>query len=277
MAVTEFQKKICRLIADSRKQQGASYIAGGVSLNTLASGTRISHDIDIFNDTLDALHYGWDNDRKLLAGNGYNISVVRERESFVEAVVSKDDNSVVLQWTRDSAFRFFPLVEHVDFGLTLHPVDLATNKCLALVGRLEVRDWIDMITCHKNIQHLGLLAWAACGKDPGFSPAFIVAQAGRTAHYSEVELDMLVFDGDPPEFKDLNSTWKNALDEAGKLVQLLDAREAGKCLLRQTGELLNGTFPEIKDNLKTGNLHFHSGSICGAFPHIVRHNGSIRR
>jgi hypothetical protein len=32
------------------------------------------------------------------------------------------------------------LVEHPDFGLTLNPFDLATNKLLVLVGRLEVRD-----------------------------------------------------------------------------------------------------------------------------------------
>jgi hypothetical protein len=39
---------------------------------------------------------------------------------------------VTIEWTRDSAFRFFPLVGHDDFGLVLHPFDLATNKVLAL-------------------------------------------------------------------------------------------------------------------------------------------------
>jgi hypothetical protein len=38
-------------------------------------------------------------------------------------------------------------VRHPDFGLTLHPFDLATNKVLALVGRTEVRDWVDMVEC----------------------------------------------------------------------------------------------------------------------------------
>ena len=40
----------------------------------------------------------------------------------------------------------FPLMEHERLGLTLHPFDLATNKILAMVGRLEVRDWVDVIT-----------------------------------------------------------------------------------------------------------------------------------
>jgi hypothetical protein len=34
---------------------------------------------------------------------------------------------------------------------------------------------------------LGYLAWAACGKDPGFSPTAIVELAARSARYSEAE------------------------------------------------------------------------------------------
>ncbi|NQT83092.1 hypothetical protein HQ563_08715 [bacterium] len=64
--------------------------------------------------------------------------------------VAQGEDSVLIQWTRDSAYRFFPLVQHEEFGLVLHPFDLATNKTLALVGRLEVRDWIDLITYLSN-------------------------------------------------------------------------------------------------------------------------------
>jgi hypothetical protein len=63
-----------------------------------------------------------------------------------------------MRWARESAFRFFPLVEQADLGLALHPFDLATNKVLALVGRLEVRDWIDVIECDRRLQRLGYLA-----------------------------------------------------------------------------------------------------------------------
>jgi hypothetical protein len=52
--------------------------------------------------------------------------VVRERPLYVEAQVSRGGESVLVQWTRDSAFWFFPLVAHEDLGLTLHPFDLAT-------------------------------------------------------------------------------------------------------------------------------------------------------
>ena len=95
---------------------------------------------------------------------------------------------MVVQWAHDSAYRFFPLVEHADLGLTLHPFDLATSKVLALVGRVEPRDFVDILTCDREVQPLGCLAWAACGKDPGFSPSAILALAARSARYSEAEL-----------------------------------------------------------------------------------------
>lgn len=113
--------------------------------------------------------------------------------------MNKGGESVLLQWAADSAFRFFPLIEHEDFGLTLHPFDLATNKVLALVGRLEARDWVDLIQCHARIQRLGYLAWAASGKDPGFSPASILEQAGRSARYSAAEIAALSFAGPPAD------------------------------------------------------------------------------
>ena len=107
--------------------------------------------------------------------------MLRELPGFVQVVVSKAGDEVRMEWTRDSAFRFFPLVEHEDLGLTMHPFDLATNKVLALVGRLEVRDWVDVINSHAKLQPLGYLMWAACGKDPGFSPGSLLAHARRTA------------------------------------------------------------------------------------------------
>ena len=177
MALTAFQRTICRLIAGQRLASGEIYIAGGVALNTLTGAERVSRDIDLFHDSVAAVTTNWNADRWLLKNKGYCVDAQSEREAFVEAIVQGDEN-VIMQWAADSAFRFFPLVEHEDFGLTLHPFDLATNKVLALVGRLEARDWVDVIHCHERIQRLGYLAWAASGKDPGFSPGAILEQAG---------------------------------------------------------------------------------------------------
>lgn len=180
MPLTKFQKDICHLIATNRKEQNESYVAGGSALNEIIGAPRLSHDIDLFHDTQESLLKTWEADRKLLISNDYKIDITRDHPSFIEAAVSRGEDHVLLQWVRDSAYRFFPLMEHVDFGLTLHPYDLATNKVLAMVGRVEVRDWIDVIECHLNIQRLGYLLWGACGKDPGFGPDMILNQAKRS-------------------------------------------------------------------------------------------------
>jgi hypothetical protein len=85
MAVTEFQRSICRLIADHRKRSGVSYVAGGVALNLLLEGTRLSRDIDIFHDAEEAVHSSFATDRRLL-----------DRAGFVEA-------QLLLRWLSQSS------------------------------------------------------------------------------------------------------------------------------------------------------------------------------
>ncbi|MEW6749889.1 MAG: hypothetical protein AB1505_02810 [Candidatus Latescibacterota bacterium] len=254
MAITPFQRAICRLIAANRIEHGESYVAGGVALNLLTEARRISRGMRrsaaangrplhrplgrlqgrpnyLFYDTESALDATWAADRALLEGTGFEVSVVRERAGFVEAIVSRDEDVVVMQWVRDSAYRFFPLVAHEELGLVLHPLDLATNKVLAMVGRLEVRDWVDLMSCHERVQPLGYLAWAACGKDPGFTPAAILEQAGRSGRYSAAEVAELSFDGPPPDAAALSARWRRMLAEAKEIVANLPGEHGGKCVL----------------------------------------------
>jgi hypothetical protein len=268
MALTEFQRAICRVIARQRIQSGESYVAGGAALNTLAGATRISRDIDLFHDTAEAVAVSWEADRKLLTSHGYEVHAQREREAFIEAVVSKGSQTVAMQWAPDSAYRFFPLVEHEDFGLTLHPFDLATNKVLALVGRLEARDWVDVISCDQRIQRLGYLAWAASGKDPGFSPPAILEQAGRSARYSTAEIEALSFAGATPDATVLSRQWHEMLREARDLLAALPPSEVGKCVLDECGELFAGDPASLRTALGARRIHFHEGRLRGALPQL---------
>jgi len=268
MALTEFQRTVCRLIASIRIEQGESYIAGGTALNMFTGSSRISQDIDSFHDTEEALEITWDSDRKILKSS-CNVDLIRERAGFVEAVISRGSDSVVMRWARDSAYRFFPLVEHDDFGLTLHPFDLATNKVLALVGRLEVRDWVDVIHCNRSIQPMGYLAWAACGKDPGFCPTMILEHAARSSHYSAEEVAELSYEGIPPDAGALAREWHQILQDSNEVVTSLPAAEVGRCAMTSEGALFRGKGNQISTALAEGRLQFHSGSIKGAYPSII--------
>lgn len=269
MALTAFQRDVCRTLADTRRQLGESYVAGGIALNELLAASRVSRDVDLFHDTDRALAASWQADRQSLEQAGCTLRIVRERPTFVEAEVHRGRDVVVVQWTRDSAYRFFPLVEHPDFGLTLHPFDLATNKVLALVGRLEARDFIDTLTCDQRLQPLGYLAWAAAGKDPGFSPAAILEQAARSARYTDAELAGLDFATGPPDAAALSRSWHDALGRARAVVGLLPAAEVGRVVLDRGGNLFRGSAVDLREALAGGTLRYHAGRIKGALPVIV--------
>jgi hypothetical protein len=98
MALTSFQRSVCRLLAGNRLRSGESYVAGGTALNTLLRAPRLSRDIDLFHDTEEALAAAWTADRNLLERERYALSVIRERPTFVEAEVARGDESVVVQW-----------------------------------------------------------------------------------------------------------------------------------------------------------------------------------
>jgi hypothetical protein len=268
MALTTYQRTICRLLAEQRIARGESYVAGGAALCEATASNRLSQDIDLFHDSREAVSTGWEADRALLQESGYVLEPIRERPSFVEAVVARGGERVLVQWAADSAFRFFPLVEHPDFGLTLHPFDLATNKVLALVGRVEARDWVDVIAAHEQIQEIGYLAWAACGKDPGFSPASILDQAGRTARYSNQEVDSLAFAGSRPSASELSQAWHAMLAQARELTAALPREQAGTCVLDHRGTLFRGGLAQLQAALGRGAIRFRAGSLRGVLPTI---------
>ena len=268
MALTSFQRTVCRVLAEQRIASGESYVAGGAALGEATLSTRVSRDIDLFHDSGEALRLCWEADRDLLLEAGFDLDVLRDRPSFLEAAVERGGERVLVQWAADSAYRFFPLVTHPDFGLALHPFDLATNKVLALIGRVEVRDFVDIIAAHERIQHLGYLAWAACGKDPGFGPAAILDHASRTARYSREEVDALAYAGPRPSAGELSRTWRVMLDEARQLTSALPSGQAGSCVLDPDGTLFRGSVEQLVEALAQDGIRFRRGSLRGVLPTI---------
>ena len=268
MALTPLQRDVCRLLAAARRRRGDSYVAGGAALSAALSSHRLSRDVDLFSDTTEAVGRSWDHDRLALESAGFEVAPLRERPGYVEAAIARGTDRLVMEWARDSAFRFFPLVEDDDLGLALHPFDLATNKVLALVGRLEARDWVDVLACDARLQPLGYLAWAACGKDPGFTPGGILAQARRSSRYSADELASLAFDGPPPRAVDLSRRWRGVLEQADAIVDLLPASHAGEAVLTPDAALFRGGPAALVDAQAANGLRFHRGRLGGAWPQV---------
>lgn len=268
MAITRFQAEVLKLIASSRISNGETYVAGGLALNHQLRRPRISEDIDIFNDGYDALLSAADSDREVLKKAGYQIALKRERDYIVEVTVTNGQEVTDIQWVRDSAYRFFPLVVDDLLGLTMHPFDLATNKLLALAGRRVPRDWVDMISCIETLQPLAYLAWAANGKDAGLTPNFILDMCSRTT-YVQQELDLVVRSEAPVNAAELSKRWHEEVARARETLRLLPSEEVGKVVMTKDGELFKGTDEELRQALRSGEIVFHPGELGGAWPTIV--------
>ncbi len=265
MALTEFQREILRLLAPSRLER-ESYVAGGAALNTQILAPRRSRDIDLFHDSIEAVAKTVESDRALLTAQGFTLRFIRQAPTFAEAVVERGDQATLIQWVFDSAYRFFPLVTDDALGLALHPFDLATNKVLAMAGRLEVRDFIDLISCCERIQPLGYLVWAACGKDPGFGPPSLLQEIRRGGRYSQTEVDLLDFDGTVPNAGVMSRQWRQQLQAADAICELLPFGHVGAAVVTDDGKLCCLEAPALKRELEGKSVRFHQGTIGGAWP-----------
>ena len=110
--------------------------------------------------------------------------------SFRKARVSREASSVDVDWSHDSAFRFFPIVQDELLGWRLHLFDMATIKALALGSRMETRDYVDIVELSR-IYPLEAILWAACGKDAGFNPISLFTMVMRFARIDPVDLDRI--------------------------------------------------------------------------------------
>jgi hypothetical protein len=224
MPLTALQKDILTVLAANRSEE--SHFAGGVVLHAAADSARFSHDFDIFHELAEEVVRASNRDVELLRAADFTVQTLsREGEwektcTFRKATVARDDESVEIDWAADSAFRFFPIERDAQFGWRLHLFDLATNKALTLSARTETRDYVDILELHQRFP-LAAICWAACGKDPGFTPLSLLKMMRRFARVTPTELDKIKARALNPVV--LKNTWISISDEAeAKMTRLAD-------------------------------------------------------
>jgi len=102
MALTAFQRRLCRLLADARIASGRELCNRGVALNELTGASRISRDIDLSHDTETAVDTAWHADRALLKSHGFDVQMLRQRTE-----VTGQNDRVRMEWARDSGVQIF--------------------------------------------------------------------------------------------------------------------------------------------------------------------------
>ena len=164
----------------------------------------------------------------MLEAEGFVLEIGMQQPGFIRALVQKGTGATKVEWVHDTSWRFLPPVANALAGYVLQPVDLAVNKLLALVGREEPRDFLDIIYAHQSVLSLGALCWAAAGKDPGFTPAFLLTLLRRRGRYRPEDFARLHL-REQPDLLALKRIWLEALDQAEAFVAARPHGELG-CL-----------------------------------------------
>jgi hypothetical protein len=230
--LTELQEAVARLLAVHRSPD--SYLAGGAALHIEPNSKRYSNDLDYFNDSESRVASAFESDQRLLLASGYELELLLRQPGFVRALVRRAGGATKVEWAHESAWRFLPPVKSERAGFVLHPVDLAINKLLALVGRDEPRDYVDIHEAMANILPLGALCWAASSKDPGYTPALLLSLLRRRGRYRPEDFARLALTS-PVDLPALKRTWLDALDSAERFLAARDPDEVG-CLYYSPAE-----------------------------------------
>ncbi len=262
MPISAIQDEILRRIASNRSPE--SYLAGATVLHRAADSPRFSQDLDFFHDVEDSVAVCAERDSATLREAGYDFAWLLRTPTFHRAIVTVGGRHLKLEWAQDSVFRFFPVQQDDRCGYRLHDADAAVNKLLALAGRNEIRDFVDVLHLHATYLSLGAMSWAACGKDPGFTPELLLDHAGRHTAYTQSDLDRLSLRA-PLDFRSMKQAWFAALDEAQNLITALPPAEIG-CLY------LNRDKTPITPDAASADFRSlirHSGCIRGAWPTVL--------
>jgi hypothetical protein len=261
MPLTEFQKEVARLLAAHRNPE--SHVAGGAVINRADDSLRFSDDLDIFHDVAESVAVCAEADAGVLQKAGYSFHWTLRQQGFFRAEVRRGKDGLRLDWAADSPFRFFPVEADKDFGYCLHPADLAVNKVLALAGRSELRDFLDILYLDSSYLSLGAIIWAACGKDPGYTPALLLDLSNRHAHFQESDLTGESL-ARPLDFKELKNQWIAAGERARALFLRIPAEDLGCLYVDAAGKPIT---PDPHD-AEFSRRKRHRGSVRGAWPNF---------
>jgi hypothetical protein len=262
--LTQFQRALLAELA--AEPTGDRYLAGGAAMHFAPNSARYSDDLDFFSDSEARVAAAFAADRERLQRAGYTVAVELSLPGFVRAVVSRGAEATRVDWAHDSAWLFMPLVRDPLGGLLLHSVDLAINKVLAVAGRDEARDFVDILFVHRRVLPIPALCWAAVGKDPGFTPLSLLELLKRRGRYRPEDFARLNLT-EPFDLVTAKQTWLDALAETEAFARARPPEEIG-CLYYATNKDAF-VMPNAHQSLRDQGIVLHFGAPDGVLPRIA--------
>jgi len=187
-------------------------LAGGGAMLAHEFVDRPTNDIDLFTPEAGEVGTVTDALREALHGLGYTVELTRREDRFSRLqVTAADGRQIEVELAQDA--RMLPAVE-LAVGAVLHPDELAADKTLALFGRAEARDLVDVNALAGRYSRERLLELAAT-KDPGFDTAVFADALGVAAASSaQAFADLGVDEPDSARLRDYATDWRSELTTA---------------------------------------------------------------
>jgi hypothetical protein len=191
--LSPLQEQVAAIIAGLAEAEGFA-LAGGAALIARGDVQRQTRDLDFFGLTPEAVDRLVPAIDRALRDAGLVVHHVQENHGFARLVVEGEDDRTELDLGADA--RLFPS-EPGRLAPTLSGEELAVDKVLAVFGRAEARDFVDLaaIEGRYGLAHLFELA---AEKDRGFTPEMFAEMAGRFSRLRRDEFGI-----EPAEYEDL--------------------------------------------------------------------------
>ena len=176
--LTPLQLRVGRIVADL-PEAGMVALAGGGALIVHGIVDRATTDLDFFSPDVVDVRVFAEATRSALMREGLHVDAARSSPDFVRLEVNDGTDEMSID-VGISARAFTPVP--TSQGRVLAAEDLAGDKLLALLGRAEPRDFMDVhaLTARFDLADLYTLA---ADKDPGFSLGHLRDALGVFDHH----------------------------------------------------------------------------------------------
>jgi len=184
--LTPLQERVAQIIASLEEAEDFA-LAGGAALIARGDVQRQTRDLDFFGLTGAAVDRLVPAVELALRAAGLAVHRIQVNPGFARLVVESGDDRTELDLAADA--RLFP-AEPGEPAPMLSGEELAVDKLLALFGRAEARDFVDLLAVEPRYG-LDRLCELAGEKDLGFTPAILAEMLGRFGRLrrDEFELD----------------------------------------------------------------------------------------
>lgn len=183
--LTPLQRRIATIISGLPEAEQFA-LAGGAALIARGDVERQTRDLDFFGPAPADVDRLVPAVERALEGAGLDVTRIREGTGFSRLEVREHDEVTEVDLGADA--RLLP-VERGELGPILAGEELAVDKILAVFGRAEARDFVDL-SAVADRYGLEYLCRRALDKDRGFDPQVFREMLGRFVRLPRDEFEL---------------------------------------------------------------------------------------